>query len=59
MIWKCYVRADPYVKIAMYIGQKLIKKKKTSIKKKTVTPYYNEQFTFDILPKDIEVCFVD
>ncbi len=43
----------------MYNGKKLMKKKKTAIKRKTVTPYYNEQFTFDVLPKDIDVsCIV-
>lgn len=40
--------SDPYVKIAIMSNGKRIKKKKTSIKKCTLNPYYNESFTFEI-----------
>ncbi|XP_055938933.1 synaptotagmin 1-like isoform X2 [Argiope bruennichi] len=40
--------SDPYVKIAIMMNGKRIKKKKTSIKKCTLNPYYNESFTFEI-----------
>ncbi|XP_023223166.1 synaptotagmin 1-like isoform X2 [Centruroides sculpturatus] len=40
--------SDPYVKIAIMQNGKRIKKKKTSIKKCTLNPYYNESFTFEI-----------
>ncbi|XP_076343879.1 synaptotagmin-1-like [Tachypleus tridentatus] len=40
--------SDPYVKIAIMMNSKRIKKKKTSIKKCTLNPYFNESFTFEI-----------
>uniref|UniRef100_A0A061QLH3 Putative synaptotagmin n=1 Tax=Cupiennius salei TaxID=6928 RepID=A0A061QLH3_CUPSA len=40
--------SDPYVKIAIMMNGKRIKKKKTSVKKCTLNPYYNESFTFEI-----------
>lgn len=48
--------ADPYVKIYLLMDGKRIAKKKTHVKKRTLSPVFNESFAFDI-PTN-EVCIV-
>ena len=48
-------RADPYVKISLLLNGKRIKKKKTTIKKCTLNPYYNESFSFEVPFEQIQV----
>lgn len=40
--------SDPYVKIAIMQNGKRLKKRKTSVKKCTLNPYYNESFSFEV-----------
>uniref|UniRef100_H2U7M8 C2 domain-containing protein n=1 Tax=Takifugu rubripes TaxID=31033 RepID=H2U7M8_TAKRU len=40
--------SDPYVKIVLQQNGKRIKKKKTTVKKNTLNPYFNESFSFEV-----------
>ncbi|XP_076231772.1 synaptotagmin 4 isoform X2 [Calliopsis andreniformis] len=40
--------ADPYVKIYLLYNNQRIAKRKTRVKKRTLSPVFNESFTFDI-----------
>lgn len=46
---------DPYVKIHFMQSGKRLKKKKTTIKKNTLNPYYNESFSFEVPCEQMEV----
>ncbi len=46
--------SDPYVKASLVCEGRRLKKKKTSIKKNTLNPTYNEALVFDIPNENIE-----
>lgn len=45
---------DPYVKVSLICDGKRLKKKKTTIKKNTLNPTYNEAIIFDIPPENMD-----
>eukprot|EP00057_Strongylocentrotus_purpuratus_P024286 XP_011678760.1 PREDICTED: synaptotagmin-17-like [Strongylocentrotus purpuratus] len=45
--------SDPFVKLQMISGQKVIKTKKTSTKKNTLDPVFNETFSFHVTPSSL------
>ncbi|XP_038136393.1 synaptotagmin VIII [Cyprinodon tularosa] len=46
--------SDPYVKVQLALDKRKWQKRMTSVKKKTLNPYFNESFTFDVSLDQIE-----
>ncbi|XP_062432323.1 synaptotagmin-8 [Rhea pennata] len=40
--------SDPFVKVHLILNRKKWKKRKTSVKKNTLSPYFNEEFVFEV-----------
>lgn len=51
--------SDPFVKIKLQMNGKTIAKKKSTIKKTTLNPYFNESFTFQVPFEQIQVHFLN
>lgn len=45
---------DPYVKVSLLCDGRRLKKKKTTIKRNTLNPSYNEAIIFDIPPENMD-----
>ncbi|MBN3303690.1 SYT10 protein, partial [Amia calva] len=46
--------SDPYVKVSLLCDGRRLKKRKTTTKKNTLNPVYNEAIIFDIPPENVE-----
>lgn len=49
-----FIFTDPYVKVSLMCEGRRLKKRKTSTKRNTLNPVYNEAIVFDVLPETIE-----
>lgn len=49
-----YSLLDPYVKVSLMCDGRRLKKRKTTTKKNTLNPVYNEAIIFDIPPENVE-----
>ena len=47
-----FLPPDPYVKIYVFHNNQRIFKKRTHVKKRTLSPVFNESFVFDIPPEE-------
>ena len=50
--------SDPYVKVSLMCRSKRIKKKKTTVKKNTLNPVYNEAIVFDVPNINVEEVYL-
>jgi hypothetical protein len=50
----CVQSPDPFVKIQLVHGLKLVKTKKTSFLRGTIDPFYNESFSFKVPQEELE-----
>ncbi|KAL2093998.1 hypothetical protein ACEWY4_011310 [Coilia grayii] len=46
--------SDPYVKVSLMCSGRRLKKRKTSTKRNTLNPVYNEAIVFDVPPENID-----
>ncbi|KAG5273288.1 hypothetical protein AALO_G00149720 [Alosa alosa] len=46
--------SDPYVKVSLMCSGRRLKKRKTSTKRNTLNPIYNEAIVFDVPPENID-----
>ncbi|EMP29353.1 Synaptotagmin-1 [Chelonia mydas] len=46
--WQELTAANPFVKVQLILNKKKWKKKKTGVKKSTLSPYFNEAFNFEV-----------
>ncbi|KAF2358527.1 C2 domain [Trinorchestia longiramus] len=47
--------SDPYVKVCIFYKGKRVKKKKSTVKKHTLNPYFNESFSFEMPFEQIQM----
>ena len=50
---RVYFLPDPYIKIRLVHKNKVVDKWKSTVRRNTLVPIFNEDFTFDLLGKDI------
>jgi hypothetical protein len=51
---RCAPFSDPFVKVQLVHGLKLVKTKKTSFLRGTIDPFYNESFSFKVPQEELE-----